>query len=233
MDPNGSCRIRRARGKLSAEPITVYQGIGIGLPNQSGWMHDDDLPKNVTAGKVKEAFKEQYPNYGKTIYPVGSKTTQSVWKHDPNNSKLRERSIEISRALPMPPDKNATAVLAEEAQGSEPKKKNGGSPNKTGRKKVKDETWRDNGDRHSEDSEPDSDQVGNDDPEGGPLKRRKRKRKAAAAPTTPANGGNASGNEDGENGDGQPKQKKTRTQIKLVSARGEGDQRHGQDMAAV
>lgn len=111
MDPEGSCRIRRARGKVSAEPITD----GIGLPNNSGWMLDKDLKRfgrDWTPGKLKARFKEQYPNYADTIYPVGaSQATQSVWKNDPNSLP---HSIALSKMLPMPPDKNATVVLTED-----------------------------------------------------------------------------------------------------------------------
>lgn len=188
MDPEGSCRIRRARGMVSAEPITD----GIGLPNNSGWMLDKDLKKygkDCTPGKLKARFKEEYPNYANTIYPVGaSKATQSVWKNDPNSSPA---IIALSKALPMPPDRNATAVLTKDdenaAAGSgdkkaKPKSKKG-SPNKTNQKN-KDKTYRDLGGEESQDEEPNASDVEDDRPQPRTVKKRKRKGAKTGPATT-------------------------------------------------
>lgn len=168
MDPNGSCRIRRARGKLSDEVVTYWKGLpndGIGLPNNSGWMKDEDVKRyssKATPGTVKKEFRKQYPEYADTIYPIGnSKATQSVWSLDPNNSK---NSIAISNQLPMPPDKSATYALPQKA-----------SPGKTNQRKTKDKTYVDDGAKESEDEEPEPGDVQNDLPQSDATKKRKKK----------------------------------------------------------
>lgn len=218
MDPEGSCRIRRARGKVSVEPVTG----GIGLPNNSGWMLDKDLKKygkDWTAGKLKARFKEEFPNYASTIYPVGdSKATQSVWKNDPNSSAA---IIKLSKALPMPPDRNATAVLTKDDENAaaggggkkaKPKSKKG-SPNQ----KTKDKTYRDSGGEESQDEEPNASDVEDDRPQPRTVKKRKRKgaRTGPATtvepPTAPAT--TAAADNDGATQGTTPR----RSKIKVVS----------------
>lgn len=108
MDPKGSCRIRPGRGSF-----------GEGLPNRSGWMMESDLPKGERLGQIKTRVKKQYGQYSCTIYPVTGATTQSVWKHDPNNAAENPESVKAGRALPLPLDKGAIVPEEEERQESE------------------------------------------------------------------------------------------------------------------
>lgn len=202
MDPNGACRIRRARGRVSDQGITFGEGLpaaGIGLPNQSGWMHDSDLGP-VLLGKLKDAFRKQYPRYANTIYPQGTTTTLSVWKSDPNNVGMFPESFKSSRGLPMPPDRNAVLTNDGEnppTESGDPesqrapqegtkKKANAkkGSPNKTNQKKNEDKTYRDVGGEESQDEEPEPGDVQNDLPQSEPTKKRKRNAATTGPVTT-------------------------------------------------
>lgn len=183
--------------------------------------------KGVTLAKLRDTFKEEYPEYAPTAY-LGT-GTQSVWKHDPNNEKENPESVELSRKLPMPPLKDDAAEdeADDEADGSDaegengdygpddddtapggggnasdddapgdhdqgpgaggdakPKKKTKPSPKS---KAANDGTYRDTRDVQSEDSEPDPENVREDNPEGAPVK--KKKPAKAAAPNAAAGGG--------------------------------------------
>lgn len=82
MDPNGRCRIRRGHGDIGTDPATGRAG----LPNRSGWLKDSDLAgTKQTRNSIKKAFREEYPSYARTMYPVAGTATSSVWKLDPNN----------------------------------------------------------------------------------------------------------------------------------------------------
>lgn len=112
MDPKFSCRIGRGLGEFGTDHITGE----VGLPNQSGWLWEKDL-KRTTLTKLREAFKAEYPVYGPTAY-LGT-GNQTVWKHDPNNEGENPQSVKLGQALPMPPDKNASAEPDEDAAEGE------------------------------------------------------------------------------------------------------------------
>lgn len=108
MDPNGRCRIRRGRGNIGTDAATGR----VGLPNRSGWLKDSDLAgTKETRNNIKKAFREEYPSYARTMYPVTGTATSSVWKLDPNNE------VNGVSKLPWPPVKGG--VEAEEEPAAE------------------------------------------------------------------------------------------------------------------
>ncbi|KAF7556480.1 hypothetical protein G7046_g6299 [Stylonectria norvegica] len=71
-NPNHCCKIRNAPGSAK------------NLPNHSGWIPSEELPRKL--GDIKKNFLEKYPDYRRTLYPVKRKDTYAtLWRSDPNN----------------------------------------------------------------------------------------------------------------------------------------------------
>ncbi|SPO06153.1 uncharacterized protein DNG_08842 [Cephalotrichum gorgonifer] len=87
MDPNRSCRIRRAAGHVG-RGRGLNNAPEIGLPNRSGWLMEPDVKGKL--GVIKAEFKRKYPLYARTVYPMDGKCTNSVWREDPNNPMNEE-----------------------------------------------------------------------------------------------------------------------------------------------
>lgn len=86
----------------------------VGLPNRSGWLKDSDLAgTKETRNSIKKAFREEYPSYGRTMYPVAGTATSSVWKLDPNNEANRVDK------LPWPPVSGDVEAEEESVTGPE------------------------------------------------------------------------------------------------------------------
>jgi hypothetical protein len=83
-DPDRSCGIRQGLGSTE------------NLPNRSGWI---TLNKDKEVKLARETFRERFPAYWNTIYPVvETDKRQSFWRSDPNHPRN-----EASWGLAWPP----------------------------------------------------------------------------------------------------------------------------------
>jgi hypothetical protein len=90
---NRSCRIPNVRG------VAMLNGKVI-LPNQTGWIHKDMVPKGFDWEAHGKKWLESYPHYHRTMFKFRGKRGNkwNKWDNDPNN-RLNDRK----HAMPFPP----------------------------------------------------------------------------------------------------------------------------------
>ncbi|KAH6667071.1 hypothetical protein F5X68DRAFT_160328 [Plectosphaerella plurivora] len=89
---NRSCRIPNVKGQAMRNGSVI-------LPNQTGWIPRDALPKEFDLELYGKQWEEMYPSHKGTIFEFNGKGKKwNTWSHDPNCKQKKKL-----HSLPYPP----------------------------------------------------------------------------------------------------------------------------------